>query len=54
MGSKSFIDSIEFSIFFTQLDFNIAAWENIFEIDPVFLHHQPIIDNEHGVKDDFL
>jgi hypothetical protein len=51
---KRFINNFELGTFLPKFSLNIAGAKNIFEINPIFLNNQPIIDNKSGPINNFL
>ena len=49
-----FVYLLEFCSLFFQLTFDVSRAEYILKIYPVFLHDQPIINNQHGIIDSLL
>ena len=51
---EGFVDALKLSGFFSEFCLDIPGSEDVFEVDPVFLDDEPVIDDEHGVVDEFL
>ena len=51
---KVLVDILEFCVFFSKFLLYVVRGENILQVDPVLLHHQPVIDNQCGIVECFL
>lgn len=51
---KTFVDQLKFSSLLPQFRFNVSRAKDVLEVYPILLYDEPIVDNKHGVVDNFL
>ena len=51
---EALVDLLKLGRFFSQFGLDVSGAEYVFEIDPVLLHDEPVVDDEHGVVDHLL
>lgn len=54
MFFEAFVNELKFSCFLPQFSLNVARSKDVLKINPVFLHDQPIVDDQHGIVDCLL
>jgi hypothetical protein len=54
MFLKALIDKLKLSGLFSKFCLNIPRTKYIFQVDPILLDDEPIVDDEHGIIDNLL